>query len=433
MNINISRLLAAGVVGTAFAACAVPVVQQSSVSAKQDGLNRAVTIEYQLAGEPGIVTIDIQTNVSEGVWASIGGEHYRTMYGAVNRVNTNLTSKSCAYWQPDVDWESNDPAKVNVRAVVTAWSTNSPPDYMVVDLVTQSNIFFYANAESIPGGVSDRRYKTDWLVMRKVPAKGVIWRMGSPSTEPNRVTNWEANLEPARLVVLTDDYYLGIYEVTQKQYWNISDGISTPKPSAFNDADNSDVLPVDTVYWSAMKGAYGTVGQAGSWPENGHYAKNDSKLGKLRQKTGLMFDLPTSAQWEYACRAGTGDAFNGGAIGEYAWYNANCTNEATNTAITHEVGTKKANAWGFYDMHGNVREWVLERPYNPPADAGVVYEDPTISEGSVISSISTHLMNRGGAFSDGVSGCRAAYCGHDQNAASKNGVRLWAPVVIPCK
>ena len=127
MNIiNSTRYIVAGVAACfALAASAVPVVQTSSVSATQDNIRRTVKIEYQLTGEPGIVTIDIQTNVSEGVWASIGGEHYQNMYGAVNRINTNLTTKSYAYWQPDVDWESNDPTKVNVRAEVTAWSTNS--------------------------------------------------------------------------------------------------------------------------------------------------------------------------------------------------------------------------------------------------------------------------------------------------------------------
>ena len=443
MNIiNSTRCIVAGVAAClALAASAVPVVQTSSVSATQDNIKRTVKIEYQLTGEPGIVTTDIQTNVSGNVWASIGGEHYRTIYGAVNRINTNLTTKSYAYWQPDVDWESNDPTKVNVRAEVTAWSTNSPPDYMVVDLMARSNLLFYANAESLPGGVSDRRYKTDWLVMRKVPAKGVVWRMGSPATEPNRTTGWDASLEPARLVVLTEDYYLGVYELTQKQHWNIAEGQYTPNPSIFCNAEDSDIRPVDNVGWATFKGASGLVNSAASWPEKGHYANYAPgtpayyKLGYLRVKTGLLFDFPTSAQWEYACRAGTSDGFNGGTVDEYAWYAGNSTNEATNAAETHPVGLKKANAWGFYDMHGNVGEWVLERVYVPEHDANVTYVDPTIPEGTSISSYSTHYTLRGGTYIDGVSYCRSARCHHMQPATSaKMGVRLWAPAVIPyCK
>ena len=433
-------IVVAATMAISLAVLATPVVQQSSVSASQTKGTRTVKIEYQLTGEPGIVTIDIQTNVSGDVWASIGGEHCRTMYGAVNRVNTNLVTKSYAYWQPDVDWESNDPTKINVRAEVTAWSTNWPPDYMVVDLTTRSNLLFYANAESLPGGVSDVRYKTDWLVMRKVPAKGVIWRMGSPTTEPNRITGWQANFEPARLVVLTNDYYLGIYELTQKQHWHICDGTDYPEgsfTSTFTGRDDSDIRPLEGINWGALKGAAGTKGGGASWPENGHYAAyaanipNYYKLAWLRVKTGILFDYPTSAQWEYACRAGTSDAFNGGTIDEYAWYIANSTNEATNAVETHPVGMKKANAWGFYDMHGNVREGVLERPYYPEHDTGVTYEEPTIPQDSVISSISQQLLNRGGSYLDSVSYCRSAACASDQGASSKNGIRLWAPAVAP--
>ena len=449
MNISSARFgIAIASFAVALSASAVPVVTPSSVRATQHEFKRTVKIEYQHSGEPGIVTIDIQTNVSGSAWASIGGEHCRTMYGAVNRMNTNTTTKSYAYWQPDVDWESNDPVAANVRAVVTAWSTNAPPDYMVVDLIARSNLLFYANVESLPGGISDTRYKTNWLVMRKVPAKNVVWRMGSPKTEPNRTTSWDAGLEPARLVVLTEDYYLGVYELTQKQYWNIAEGLHTPSPSVFKNAEDSDVRPVESVKWETFKGAGGLVNNAASWPERGHYANFDAgtpayyKLGYLRVKTGLLFDYPTSAQWEYACRAGTSDGFNGGTVDEYAWYVKNSTNEATNAVETHPVGLKKANAWGFYDMHGNVGEWVLERAYVPAADANTTYEDPTIPEGTYISSYSTHYIIRGGAFNDVVSVCRSAACNHMQSSVSnpsstssaKWGIRLWAPAVIPyCK
>ena len=419
----------------ALSASAVPVVAPSSVKATQHEFKRTVTIEYQLSGEPGIVTVDIQTNVSGSVWASIGGEHYQTMYGAVNRINTNVTAKSYAYWQPDVDWESNDPVAANVRAVVTARSTNSPPDYMVVDLVTKSNLFFYANAESLPGGVGDVKYKTDWLVMRKVPAKGVTWRMGSPTTEPNRYAGWQANYEPARLVVLTNDYYLGIYELTQKQYWNVCDGKNEPSPSNYG-GFNPDILPVDSASLGYVRGSCGP-GAAQCWPERGHDVAYSSttptyyKLGYLRRKTGLMFDLPTSAQWEYACRAGTGDGYNGGTVDEYAWYSCNATNEETNALATHPVGTKKANAWGFYDMHGNVSEVVLERSFYPTAEAGVTYVEPTIPLG--VTTSPAYYIVRGGSVADTAVECRSAANNRIQTVGKNNGYRLWAPVEIPYK
>ena len=443
MNIiNSARNIIAGVaVGIALAASAVPVVQQDSVSAQQDNIKRTVKIEYQLTGEPGIVTIDIQTNVSDGVWASIGGEHYQNMYGAVNRINTNLTTKSYAYWQPDVDWESNDPTKVNVRAVVTAWSTNSPPNYMVVDLISKSNLLFYANAESLPGGVSDRRYKTDWLVMRKVPAKGVIWRMGSPSTEADRAAGNYAKAEPARLVVLTNDYYLGVYELTQKQFWNISDGAQSPSPSAFKEGADADVRPVENIAIASFRGD-SAAGGSYSWPEHGHDVAYNSgtpkywKLAYLRRKTGLLFDAPTSAQWEYACRAGTSGRFNDGTDSPNAvgWYASNWQNDtAISSNMTHVVGLLAPNKFGLYDMHGNVREYVLERYFWPEAEDGVTYIDPTIPPGTSnpITSESYRHSTRGGSYADGIGDCRSAAVVRVQSGNSKTGYRLWLPVVIP--
>ena len=346
MNINISRLLAAGVVGTAFAACAVPVVQQSSVSAKQDGLNRAVTIEYQLAGEPGIVTIDIQTNVSEGVWASIGGEHYRTMYGAVNRVNTNLTSKSCAYWQPDVDWESNDPAKVNVRAVVTAWSTNSPPDYMVVDLVVDKGArTYYMAPEQLPdGGLGSDKYKTDYLVMRRIHADGKTFRMGSPAEEPGRRSN-----ETLHYVTLTNDFYMSVYELTQGQYRNVI-GDLNPLNTKYGFCATR---PLDWLVYDRFRGTKKL------WPCDGHEVDPGSPLGVFRSELKIStLDLPTEAEWEFACRAGTLTARYDGSdfpasVAEIAWL-------GSDRKCPHDVGLLRPNGWGLYDMYGNVDEYCLD-------------------------------------------------------------------------
>jgi formylglycine-generating enzyme required for sulfatase activity len=126
-------------------------------------------------------------------------------------------------------------------------------------------------------------------------------------------------------VTLSKPFYMGVTEVTQAQY----QAIMGENPSDFKGETN----PVETVAWN----------------EATEFCK------KVSEKTRQEVRLPTEAEWEYACRAGSktrfcfGDAREG--LGDYAWYNANSGN------TTHPVGQKKPNAWGLYDMHGNVFEW----------------------------------------------------------------------------
>jgi formylglycine-generating enzyme required for sulfatase activity len=124
----------------------------------------------------------------------------------------------------------------------------------------------------------------------------------------------------------------------------------------------------------------------------------DSFLGKVRARTGLNFDLPTEAQWEYACRAGTTTTYGYGntANGNYMWYRDNSSSQ------THEVGTKSPNPWGLYDMHGNVWEWCLDR--NGTLSYGT---DP---KGS---SSGSYRVRRGGSWHGSASGCASSFRGND--------------------
>jgi formylglycine-generating enzyme required for sulfatase activity len=140
-------------------------------------------------------------------------------------------------------------------------------------------------------------------------------------------------------VTLTKPFYLGKFEVTQRQW----QAVMGDNPSQFKDPDN----PVEMVSWEDCQ----------------------AFLQKLAEKAPQMtFKLPTEAQWEYACRAGSSGAYSFGdepaKLGEYGWFLDNSGGKA------HPVGGKKPNAWGLYDMHGNVCEWCAdwyESEYAPDA------------------------------------------------------------------
>jgi len=162
----------------------------------------------------------------------------------------------------------------------------------------------------------------DGVKLELVLVPGGRFRMGSPAKEKDREGN-----EAQHWVVITRPFYVGKYEVTQ-EVW---EKVMGANPSMFKAAKN----PVEMVTWEDCQ----------------EFLKKLNGLGKEQGQ----FRLPTEAEWEWACRAGTrtrfcfGDA--DGVLADYAWFDAN------SGGTTHPVGTKKPNAWGLFDMHGNVWEW----------------------------------------------------------------------------
>ena len=162
------------------------------------------------------------------------------------------------------------------------------------------------------------------------------FRMGSPLTEAGRGTD-----ETEHNVSLTKEFYLGKYEVTQAQYEAVMTGNSNglnPNPSNWPNNPNR---PVEKVSWDDIEIFLTRL--------------NDAEYQAGRLPPGWSYTLPTEAQWEYACRAGTSST--------YFWgYSINSTNTNYNQNIgqTQDVGEYAPNAWGFYDMHGNVFEWTAD-------------------------------------------------------------------------
>ena len=415
-----------------------PYIDPDSVSVAQDSATRRVSVKYVLSDAPGIVTVDFQTNVTgsaSGPWASIGSRNFVTVAGDVNRLVENSSDEREIWWFPQDDWPNRKIASGNLRAVVTAWAKDCPPDYMVVDLAIPSNRQFYVSEEALPQCVTDRVYKTDKILLRRIHARNRVWRMGRGSD--NELT-WSTSYDTPCEVTLTNDYYMGVYPVTRGQYGKIASA-----PATSLSLDDPDVNPIANVRWIDLR-ANASHGDGNLWPEGGHTVNSGLFLGKLRGRTGILFDLPTEAQWEFACRAGAGSAFNNGKnidstaaqegvsanLDEVGWYNKN------SGGVTHPVGLKKPNAWGLYDMHGNVSELCVDFfPYN----SGRTAIDMTRAPGRRVEPVGfapTADADRynhctcGGGYSDVTWRCRSA----NRTAVtweSYGGFRLWAPAVCP--
>ena len=190
--------------------------------------------------------------------------------------------------------------------------------------------------------------------------------MGSPAIE----TGSYDDERPVHHVTIPEAFYLGKYEVTQKQWHEVMGN----NPLYFKGDD----LPVERVSWDDVQ----------------------DFIKKLNEKEGTnKYRLPTEAEWEYAARAGTTTRYSFGdddsKLGEYAWFDENSGSN------THLVGNKKANQWELYDMHGNVWEWVQDEwhdTYDGAPDDGSACED----------GVGAFRVLRGGSWFSDARICRSA-------------------------
>ena len=336
----------------------------------QDPATHLVKATYTL-DEPAVITFDVKTN---GV--SIGGANLTHAYGDVHRVVA--AGSHTLYWQANNAWPGYRPQSATFEVV--AWATNSPPDYMVIDLVaTKGARTYYTAPEQLPGvgGVTNDMYKTDYLVMRRIPAAGKTFRMGSPDSEKKR----NADNEILHYVSLTNDFYMAVFELTKKQYRNVVG--SGPNERFFSYVPTN---PVDAVTYNAFRGS------TKLWPRDGHDIDTGSNLHVFRSTLNLpTLDLPTEAEWEFACRAGTLAARYDGSehpgsgnddVSSIAWVGAG-------SSEPHGVGQLIPNGYGLYDMLGNVDEQCLDyfssgSAYATRGETVIAPQGPETSSGHVI-------------------------------------------------
>jgi len=223
--------------------------------------------------------------------------------------------------------------------------------------------------EKIRGAEEGQAWTVPDLSLEMTHIRAGSFTMGSPSSEEGRFDSES----PQTMVKLTKGYWLGKTQITQAQW----EALMGNNPSNFKGVDR----PVEQVSWEDAVQFCRKL------------TERERQAGRLPE--GYEYTLPTAAQWEYACRAGTTGPFAGsGKLDEVGWYNRNSGGQP------HSVGKKRPNAWGCYDMHGNVWEWCHDWYGKYP---GGSVTDPTGPPSG------SDRVLHGGSWADSAQFCRSAF------------------------
>ena len=403
--------------GAMLAVADVPTVSNVSMSQAED---RTVTVTYTLANAPAVITMDVETNGPNG-WVSIGGEGVCGVYGAHptgdvwKQIDTDGTHTIT--WHPDLSWPDHKITGNGARVAVTAWALDNTPDYMAVSLEANAldRIRYYPGAEYVPGGVlGNTAYRTTHLLMRKIMAKGVTYTMGSSEAE----VDYNGTKEGFREVDMTNNFYIGVFEVTQSQWANVS---GSRWACAFT--NEYAMRPVGRLSYADVRGGnqFRYPAAPGGW------------IGTLNNAVpGMAFDLPSETQWEWACRAGNGLGYwgNGKPIAVEA-NDTNCPgrykegprsgtdmtpiltsangNTPPSEGGTAICGSYPPNSWGLYDMHGNVSEHVIDW-YSTDTEMLKQYRGAPNADGEYMlnGDAATQRLTRGGCYTYNTKFARSA-------------------------
>lgn len=302
--------------------------------------SRLVDIDYMLTGDP-TQRADVSVTAFNGSETlslpdtSLSGDLYSVAQGTRRIVwdpmKTAYTNQTLTQFRVDLT-PTNPPVYMIVDLTKSAGADGQieyvyPGDARLETYGRFTNVWFGVTNESV--------YATDKIVLRRVSAG--TFNMG----EGAGVT-----------VTLTKDFYVGVFEVTAVQWDRVMNNNST-----------SGKLPKNNVSYDDIRGSTNDMPRI-DWYTTGSAVSPTNFIGRLRVKTGLgTFDLPTEAQWEYLCRAGTTSYYSDGVstsssdtniLNRLGWWSGN------SGTVAHEVGGKEANGWGLYDTHGNLFEFCLD-------------------------------------------------------------------------
>ena len=366
---TIKRAVAATAVLAALNALATePTINQVNVRQRWPW-SRSVDIDYVLSCDS-TQRVDVAIKAYDGDTplhlppASFAGDIYEVARGP-HRIVWDPTATSC----------TNSGVLTNFRVSLTPVR---PPVYLIVNLdrtLDDGGLIEYiypGDPRLVTGGRCDRvwygvtndtQYMTTKLVLRRVSPG--TFKMGSPAAEVGREQGGFC-FEDQHEVCLTRPFYIGVFEVTQEQWYRVT---GTWWPCEFTNVQYRATRSVDSMSYDAVRG----TAMGANWPVDGTVDPS-SFMGQLRAKTGIdTFDLPSEAQWECACRAGAATALNNGTdlasfdadtnlcvLGRYQSNGGDADRNVSTAQGTASVGSYMSNAWGIYDMHGNLFEWCLD-------------------------------------------------------------------------
>ena len=403
-------------------------------SVRQESRTQDLVVDYTLANHPGIVRMDVLTND-----VSIGANHLATFTGDYSVTETDVVQPGTHTfrWRARKDWRANLASNATIR--LSAYYTNQidqiPGVYMKIDLDGGQSAASYPVSYTLAGPSTDDAGHASntndmdrYLWLRRVGSTGPATYTQGSTTYGSLIDN-KGSAETIRQVTLGEGFFAGVFPVTVAQYVRVI----AKNISSQNSQDGSHYVPVNYVSYEDVRGSVTTDGV--DWPNTGHGKVGESSfLHALRSRTGLEFDLPTEAQWEFLCRAGTDSDFYDGSdlsptnyyigttlvqniqydvhLAELGWFGSSTDVGTGNATGAQKVGQKNPNAWGIYDCYGNVWEWCLD--WNQSLTASAVTDPVGASSGSA-------RVLRGGCWSSSAAFCRSAKR-HSNTPSNRNGL-----------